>query len=52
MDVKECVHEAAKVYDLLGAKENLHFQELHDYNRFSPETQQVVYQKLKSVIGM
>jgi len=50
-DVKGCVEEAAGVYQLLGAKDKLHFQELDDYNRFSPETQTVVYEKVRSVVG-
>jgi len=48
-DVRDCVDEAAKIYYLLGAKEAMQFHELNDYNRFSPETQQVVYDKLKTV---
>ena len=49
--VKRCVAEAARVYDLLGASHNLKFEELDDYNRFSPETQQVVFDKLQAVAG-
>ena len=51
-DVKSCVAEAGKVYEFLGAKESLQFQELSDYNHFSPETQKVVYEKLKRVAGL
>ena len=51
-DVKSCVAEAAKVYQLLGAQENLQFSEIDDYNRFSPESQKVVYAKLKSLAGL
>jgi pimeloyl-ACP methyl ester carboxylesterase len=51
-DVKECVEEASKVYDLLGAKEALQFYELDDYNHFSPETQKVVYERLKALAGL
>jgi pimeloyl-ACP methyl ester carboxylesterase len=51
-DVKECVNEAAKVYDLLNAKTNLQFQTLEDYNRFSPEVQKQVYERLKTVAGL
>jgi len=51
-EVKDCVNEAAKVYELLGAKDALQFQELNDYNRFSPETQQVIYEKLRNLAGL
>jgi hypothetical protein len=51
-DVKGCVDEAAWVYHLFGARGNLRFQELDDYNRFSPETQQVVYERLKVMTGL
>ncbi len=50
-DVKNCVEEAGKVYDLFLAKDALKFGELDDYNHFSPETQKVVYDKLKEVAG-
>jgi len=52
VEVKDCVNEAAKVYELLGAKDALQFQELNDYNRFSPETQQVIYEKLRNLAGL
>lgn len=47
-EVRGCVIEAGKVFDLLWAKNNLQFYELDDYNRFSPESQQVVYERLKA----
>jgi pimeloyl-ACP methyl ester carboxylesterase len=50
-DVRACVGEASKVYELLAAKEALKFEELDDYNHFSPETQKVVFQRLKQVAG-
>jgi dienelactone hydrolase len=50
-EVRGCVAEAGKVYDLLWAKNNLQFVELDDYNRFSPETQQVVSDRLKATTG-
>jgi hypothetical protein len=50
-DVKECVAAAGKVYELYTAKEALRFEELDDYNHFSPETQKVVYERLKQVAG-
>jgi dienelactone hydrolase len=51
-DVKKCVSEAGKVYDLLGARFNLKFHELDDYSRFSPETQQVVFEQLRALAGL
>ena len=51
-DVKSCVAEANKVYRLLDANGNLQFHELDDYNRFSPETQKVVYERLKGLAGL
>jgi len=51
-NVKRCVAEAARVYDLLGAAHNLKFEELDDYNRLSTETQKVVFDKLQSVAGL
>jgi len=51
-DVRNCVEEAGSIYQLLGAKENLQFHMLEDYNRFSPETQKVVFERLKSVVGL
>jgi pimeloyl-ACP methyl ester carboxylesterase len=51
-DVKGCVDEAAWVYHLFGARSNLRFQELEDYNRFSPESQKVVYEGLKVMTGL
>ena len=50
-DVKECVAAAGKVYELYTAKEALRFEELDDYNHFSPETQKAVYERLKQVAG-
>ena len=50
-DVKSCVEEAAKVYEFSVAKGALRFQELDDYNHFSPETQKVVFERLKQVGG-
>jgi cephalosporin-C deacetylase-like acetyl esterase len=50
-DVKSCVNEAAGVYDLFVAKEALKFEELNDYNHFSPETQAVVFERLRQAAG-
>jgi pimeloyl-ACP methyl ester carboxylesterase len=50
-DVKNCVSEAGGVYELLVAKDALKFEELDDYNHFSPETQKVVFERLKLAAG-
>jgi cephalosporin-C deacetylase-like acetyl esterase len=50
-DVKNCVAEAGGVYELLVAKDALKFEELDDYNHFSPETQKVVFERLKLAAG-
>jgi pimeloyl-ACP methyl ester carboxylesterase len=50
-DVKACVQEATHVFDQFGVKGNLQFHELEDYNRFSPETQKVVFERLKAILG-
>jgi dienelactone hydrolase len=51
-DVKTCVEAAGRVFELLEAKDKLQFHELDDYNHFSPETQQVVYERLKQMAGL
>ena len=51
-DVKACAEQAGKVYELLGAKGKLEFHELDDYNHFSPETQKIVYERLKVLAGL
>jgi hypothetical protein len=50
-DVRECVAEAGKAYELFAAKDRLQFTALDDYNRFSPETQQAVYARLKELMA-
>jgi len=50
-DVKNCVAEAGGAYELLVAKDALKFEELDDYNHFSPETQKIVFERLKQVAG-
>src|SRR5439155_15894608 len=50
-DVKGCVEDARRVYKLFAAEERLQFQELEDYNHFSPETQRVVFARLKQLAG-
>jgi cephalosporin-C deacetylase-like acetyl esterase len=50
-DVKDCVGAARKAYELFTAPEALRFEELDDYNHFSPETQKVVYERLKQAAG-
>jgi pimeloyl-ACP methyl ester carboxylesterase len=51
-DVKDCVEEANKVYTLLGAAGRVQFIELDDYNRFSPESQKVIYERLRALAGL
>jgi dienelactone hydrolase len=50
-DVESCVNEAAKVYGLFDARPRLRFEVLDDYHRFSPETQKVVYDRLKALLA-
>ena len=50
-DVKACVEDASRVYGLLDTKSALQFEELDDYNHFSPETQRVVFEKFKAMAG-
>jgi dienelactone hydrolase len=50
-DVKACVEDSRRAYDLFLAKPMLEYQELDDYNHFSPETQQVVFAALRRVAG-
>jgi pimeloyl-ACP methyl ester carboxylesterase len=45
-DVRRCIAEAGKVYDQFGAGSSLGYTELQDYNRFSPEIQKVVFERL------
>ncbi|MEY2408158.1 MAG: hypothetical protein QOF48_828 [Verrucomicrobiota bacterium] len=51
-DVRACVEEAGKVYDLTNGHGALQLQELDDYNHFSPETQRVVFDRLKIAMGL
>ena len=51
-DVRDCVQEAGKVYALLNGREALELHELDDYNHFSPETQKVVFERLKRAMGL
>jgi pimeloyl-ACP methyl ester carboxylesterase len=50
-DVQSCVQEAAKVFELFDARANLQLLELDDYNHFSPEVQQAVYGRLRTLVG-
>lgn len=50
-DVRACVEDARRVYELHVAKESLKFEELDDYNHFSPETQKLVFERLKQAAG-
>ncbi|MCL5096762.1 MAG: alpha/beta hydrolase, partial [Candidatus Omnitrophica bacterium] len=51
-DITRCVGEAAKVYEWLGAKNKLQLYSPDDYNRFSPELQQVVIQRLAQMAAL
>ena len=51
-DLKTCLQQAVRVFDLYGARDRLRLFELEDYNRFSPESQQVVYEQLKMMAGL
>jgi dienelactone hydrolase len=48
-DVKTAVEEAGRVYELLGARHALRFEELDDWHRFTPATQQLVGGRLRSL---
>jgi hypothetical protein len=48
-DVEACLAEAGKVYDLLGAKDRLQSFVSDDYNRYSPELQKDVNERLKRI---
>ncbi len=50
-DVRSCVEEVRPLYELYAAKDALKFEELDDYNHFSPETQKVVFERLKLAAG-
>ena len=50
-EVKACVADARRVYELYSAREQITLAELDDYNRFSPETQQVVFNAFRRVAG-
>ena len=47
--VEWCVSEAMKAYALFGSEDLLQFQVLDDYNRFSPESQVVVFETLRAI---
>jgi hypothetical protein len=51
-DVQNAIQEAGKVFNVLGGAGRLQFLELDDYNRFSPESQKVVYEQLKRMAGL
>jgi hypothetical protein len=46
------VDEASKVYQLFGRRDKLQLYELDDYNRFTPETQGPVFERLKVIAGL
>jgi len=49
-DVEACLAEVGKVYDLLGAKGQLRHLAPDDYNRYSPELQQIVNARLREIV--
>ncbi|MFQ5930338.1 MAG: alpha/beta fold hydrolase [Acidobacteriota bacterium] len=51
-DVQRCLTEVEKVYELFGEKEQLRFYEVDDYNRFSPELQQQVYERFRQMVDL
>ena len=46
VDVRQCIGQAAEVYTLYQAEENLQLDIPKDINRFSPEMRETVYQWL------
>jgi dienelactone hydrolase len=48
-DVTHCVEEVRKVYSLYGTADQLQQLTPEDFNRYSPETQQLVNHKLKTM---
>jgi hypothetical protein len=51
-DVRDCVEEARVVYDRLGRKDQLTFLLVDDYNRWTPELQRALLQRLDSMPGL
>jgi hypothetical protein len=51
-DLKTCLQQAMRVFDLYGARDHLRLFELDDYNRFSPESQQVIYEQFRMMAGL
>jgi dienelactone hydrolase len=50
-EVKKCVAEARKVYDLYGAGAGLELSSPDDYNRFSPEMREQAFEWLRNRAG-
>ncbi|MBI3876955.1 MAG: alpha/beta fold hydrolase, partial [Verrucomicrobia bacterium] len=51
-DVRACVAESRKVFELFGAAEKLQLFEPEEFNRFSPELQKEVYERLRKIAGL
>ena len=51
-DIRRCVQQAQNVFEFYGVKQNLKLFELDDYNRFSPESQKIIYEKLARMAGI
>jgi pimeloyl-ACP methyl ester carboxylesterase len=51
-ELASCMQKAVRVFDLFGARDRLRLFDLEDYNRFSPESQQIVYEQLKMIAGL
>lgn len=49
-DIRACLEEVKKVYQLLGAEGRLFYLEVEEYNRFSPELQRDVILRFQSIL--
>jgi hypothetical protein len=47
-DVRDCIDEAQKVYDLFGPESKIHFRVPDEYHRFTKEMQQDVIEWLSN----
>jgi pimeloyl-ACP methyl ester carboxylesterase len=51
-EIDLCLKAAAPIYEMMNARPRLQWTILEDYNRFSPESQKVVYEKLTASAGL
>jgi dienelactone hydrolase len=51
-DVQSCIQGADMAFNVLGGSGRLKFVELDDYNRFSPESQKVIFDHFKRMTGL